>query len=564
MLRNFPPLLLIIAGVLLGLNLLQAAQTELLFDEAYYWYYAQHPAWGYFDHPPMVAWMIALGSLLFDGELGTRLVACLMGIGTLGLLWSMIGSPQKKEFIPQISIWLLSIVLLHAYGFLSLPDTPLIFFTALFLWVYRKFLGRPGWLTALSLGLTMAALMYSKYHGALVILFVLFSNLKLLKNRWAWLALVVSLLAYAPHLNWLYQQDFVSVEYHLFERPNQPYSFTKFTLGYFVNLLALFGLTFPLVYRGIWRYKPADQWGKTLRSLVWGILIFFFISSLQRRVQTQWLIAGCIPAAIIIGGQMLENASLRKWVVRAGLANIIILLYLRIWLVVPGALPMYFETHGNKTWVSEVDALAGGAKVIFENSYRQAAMYQFYSGKTSYSLNNAFYRKNQYSIDNSEAHFQGERVFLSLTGPLPETPFGYKNGKGDMKYGRFIDSLDSYRQLKAGIIPANKPDSDAERINPGEIAQFWVSNSYDRPVSVQKLQFGIAYMDAYKKTLKVQALKPVFSGTDRTVLQAGDTLYFGFSLPDKWDAKHKYLRAVLRQKELPWGLNGDPQELETE
>ncbi|WP_218154990.1 ArnT family glycosyltransferase [Robiginitalea myxolifaciens] len=554
-------MLLIIPGALLGLNLLQAGQTELLFDEAYYWYYAQHPAWGYFDHPPMVAWMITLGGLLFKAELGTRLIACLMGIGTLALIWSMIGHPKKKEYIPQISVWLLSIVLLHAYGFLSLPDTPLIFFTALFLWVYRKFLDRPGGLTALGLGLTMAALMYSKYHGALVILFVLFSNLSLLKNRWAWLALGISLLAYAPHLNWLYQQDFISVEYHLFERPNQPYSFTKFTLGYLVNLLALFGLTFPLVYWGLWRYKPADQWGKALRTLTWGILIFFFISSLQRRVQTQWLIAVCIPAAIIIGNQLLENATMRKWIVRAGIANLLILGYLRIWLVVPAALPLYFETHGNKNWVAEVDTVADGAKVIFENSYRQAAMYQFYSGNPSYSLNNAFYRKNQYSIDNSEAVFQGERVFLSLTGPLPETPFAYKNGKGDTKYGQFIEALNSYRQLKAGVIHERNTASEIDGIKAGEIARFWVLNTYDQPVSLGDLQFGIAYMDAYKKTEQIQPLKPVLPDAAGAQLQPGDTLYFGFSLPEQWAEDQAYLRAVLRQKELPWGLNGDPQEL---
>ena len=97
----------------------------------------------------------------------------------------------------------------------------------------------------------MAALMYSKYHAALVILFVLFSNLQLLKNRYAWLALGVSLLCYLPHLYWLFDHDFVSLEFHLFERPNQPYNFSKFTLGFLLNLLALFGLTFPFVYKTI-------------------------------------------------------------------------------------------------------------------------------------------------------------------------------------------------------------------------------------------------------------------------------------------------------------------------
>jgi len=36
------------------INLWQAATTGLLDDEAYYWVYSQYPAWGYYDHPPMI------------------------------------------------------------------------------------------------------------------------------------------------------------------------------------------------------------------------------------------------------------------------------------------------------------------------------------------------------------------------------------------------------------------------------------------------------------------------------------------------------------------------------
>ncbi len=50
--------------ILIGLaNTLQAIFTELIYDEAYYWYFSKQLDWGYFDHPPMVAAMIALGNL---------------------------------------------------------------------------------------------------------------------------------------------------------------------------------------------------------------------------------------------------------------------------------------------------------------------------------------------------------------------------------------------------------------------------------------------------------------------------------------------------------------------
>src|SRR5712692_3775332 len=33
-------------------------------EEAYHWNFARHLDWGYYDHPPMLAWAIALGRLM--------------------------------------------------------------------------------------------------------------------------------------------------------------------------------------------------------------------------------------------------------------------------------------------------------------------------------------------------------------------------------------------------------------------------------------------------------------------------------------------------------------------
>ena len=43
-------------------------------DEVYYWTYAQHLQWNYFDHPPMVALLIRLGTfnLYLHNELFVR------------------------------------------------------------------------------------------------------------------------------------------------------------------------------------------------------------------------------------------------------------------------------------------------------------------------------------------------------------------------------------------------------------------------------------------------------------------------------------------------------------
>ena len=58
-------------GLLTGLRLAVVGLTPLSPDEAYYWVWARAPAASYLDHPPMVAWFIALGTAIAgDGVLG--------------------------------------------------------------------------------------------------------------------------------------------------------------------------------------------------------------------------------------------------------------------------------------------------------------------------------------------------------------------------------------------------------------------------------------------------------------------------------------------------------------
>ena len=68
--------------LLFGLRLWCSGKMELLPEEAYYWTYAQHPALSYYDHPPMVAWTIQLGTALFgDNELGVRMATIILAMG---------------------------------------------------------------------------------------------------------------------------------------------------------------------------------------------------------------------------------------------------------------------------------------------------------------------------------------------------------------------------------------------------------------------------------------------------------------------------------------------------
>src|ERR1700759_2436092 len=62
-------------------RLVAAAFTPLTFDEAYYWTWSKHLAGGYYDHPPMVALVIRLGTMSAgENEFGGRLASVLLGL----------------------------------------------------------------------------------------------------------------------------------------------------------------------------------------------------------------------------------------------------------------------------------------------------------------------------------------------------------------------------------------------------------------------------------------------------------------------------------------------------
>jgi len=552
---KFSRLFLYLLGALFLLNLVQSFFTELIYDEAYYWYYAQNLDWGYFDHPPMVAFLIKLSSFFFNGELGVRLMSCILGIGTVALLWTIIEHEKKKDYIVHFFLLLFAMPLLNVYGFLTLPDTPLLFFTALFLVTYKRFLTTKSIGTAIFLGLTMAALMYSKYHAVLIIFFVLLSNLKLLKNKYAWIAVTISLLAYLPHFLWLYENDLVTIKYHLFERPNQAYSFDSFTLGYLLNLIVNFGLIFPFAYWALFKKKAHGAFDKALLFLSYGIILFFLISSFHRRTQTQWVIVICIPMALLTYEYFLNNAKSRKWIYRLSIISFVILLVGRIGLAYAPLFPVVYETHGNKEWVNKVKSEVGDMPVVFENSYRRSPMYQFYSGgNTTFSLNNIHYRQNQYTIDGSEKKVQGKKVaYISLY--LKKGDFKYQDLKGGTFKGIYIDNFESYRNLRCFA------DSEPiKRYNKEQLLKVY--NPYEVDIPLEKIKLRVGYLNSYKQLKKILDLnyEPLNGAT--TVLKSKDTTNFKYSLPFTELEGLKYLKFSISENELQSGINSQTYKVE--
>ncbi len=393
------------------LSLVQAAGTELFDDEAYYWVYAQFLDWGYFDHPPMIAIMIKAGTMLFPGELGVRFFVVIMGTATLYIIEKL----TRPKDLQLFYVIVLNIAVLQIGSIIAFPDIPLLFFTALFFWVYKLFTEKQNWINALLLSIVIALLLYSKYHGLLIIFVTLISNLKMLKKPLTWLVISLSFFFYMPHIIWQIQHGLPSYYYHLFERVSPPYSIS-FISDYVAGQLLLAG---PLLgWLMIWsafKHKPNDLTQKAMKWSLGFVYILFFISSFKTRTEANWTLPLIVPI-IVLAYQYLETQEkLKRWFYSVLPVSLVLILVMRIFMLLDTPFIKNFpkdEYHFNKTWTSAIKEKANGMPVVFTNSYQRASKYWFYTGDTAFSLNTHLYRRSNYNIWPLELQLQQKPVFI--------------------------------------------------------------------------------------------------------------------------------------------------------
>lgn len=377
-------------------SLFTATHTELYFDEAYYWMYSQFPAWGYFDHPPGVAVMIALSSFLGKTELAVRLVNILLMTGGLTIIYAIV--KPKNVFIFCLTIF--SFLTFHLSGFVALPDTPFFFFALLFILAYREFLKGDEWYRYALLGSTAALMLYCKYHGVLVILFVVLSNLRLLTNYRFYLAGLLGFILFLPHIWWQVSHNFPSLQYHLLDRGSS-YKIGQ-TLEYvFGNIPYHGGLVSVALLVASFRYRPTNLWEKSLQWNLYGTLVFFFLVTFKgQHIEPNWTIF-CIFPMLYLGYRGVETAhwfpAYRKlaWVF-AG-----ILLMLKVHLIYPLVnikKDRVWDFHGSRLMGIRVQELAGD-NLIVSNNYKTTSLLNFYTNLDYYiPALNMDDRANQYSI----------------------------------------------------------------------------------------------------------------------------------------------------------------------
>ncbi len=539
-------LFLIFWGVI---NLLQALFTPLISDESYYWMYSQNPDWGYFDHPPMISLLIKAGYSIFRNELGVRLLVVFCQLLTLLVIWQLTDEEarQRKENV-LLLIMIISIMpIINIYGFVAAPDSPLLLFTAVFVLIYKKFTEQDNWKNTLLLSMVMAAIMYSKYHGALVIILVILSNIKLLKNPKFYIAGIFAVVLFLPHIYWQYSNGFPSVKYHLAERV------TAFNITnvpeYFLNLLLILNpLIFPVCVYLMIKSKIKNTVERASYFVFIGFILFFFVASFRYHIEPQWMAAAAIPMIIIVFNNIDNKSKIAAYIKWVTVFLLPLIFFTRIALAAD-FLPIKFlkkQYHETRKWAKEIEQIAGDNPVVFTNSYQNASKYTFYTKKFAHSLNNLNYRKNQYDLWNFEEQIHGKDVLY-----IPHFLSDYykeKLTKYTLSYGDsiFFRPYHDFQSLQRECIILDKELYFFSKRDMCTI-KLTLFNPYPYQINLRHIEFPVVFQVAFINKGILMYNKRIDLPEDIKVLNISDTLIFNCSFTVEDIPAGRYKLAVYSE-----------------
>lgn len=403
-------LVLLWLGVWWVANLVQAGFTQLANDEAYYHMFAERLAWGYFDHPPVTALLVWAGEHLFGGELGVRFFFTVLQPLYLWILWRLIRPADADRRDAGLFVVLSAATLmLQLYGFIAVPDGPLMFTTALFLLTFKWFSDERRW-AWLWMGAAMALMAYSKYHGALVVLFALAANPRQLLRPALYLSGAVALLLLVPHLVWQYEHDWASFAYHLSGR-NSVFK-PNYVFEFLANMLVVFNPFFLPLYVQAWRkVKPQTPVGRALKLLPVAFIAFFVLSSLRGYVQPQWVIVACFGLVYVLFTYARRHPRTRHYLMWAGGVTIGLIALVRL-VMIFNPLGIRFEVFNNPESYAAIAEAADGRPVVFRYGYAIAAKYAFYTGGEAYCQPNIRYRTHQWQFRDDDTRFIDREVLI--------------------------------------------------------------------------------------------------------------------------------------------------------
>ena len=370
-----------------------AAVAPLIDDEAYYWLWAQRLDWGYLDHPPLIAWLIALTTGTGDGSFLIRLSPLVLGVLTTYTLF-LLGRELFGARAGMIAAVLFQVVpVLAGAGLLATPDAPLLLcWVAALRFAWQALQGRPGrWLAA---GAVVGVGLLSKVPMVLLpvglVLYVAVRPARLLREWQLYAAAALAVAIFSPVLIWNAQHGWAGVDYILSGRLSTESSAVIGLTG--VEKLLEEQMPFALVL------LPAYVWALVvplrrreepltfLALTTLPALIFPFIPAYAGAwPHGNWLAPAYLSFSVVLGAAWTRPAAIMAAVNGAAILVGLLASFIPALPLLPGAEEVYGWREAGARVTAELQDLGGGAAIVTDR-YQVAAQLGYHSRGASVTV----------------------------------------------------------------------------------------------------------------------------------------------------------------------------------
>ncbi|HXR59193.1 MAG TPA: glycosyltransferase family 39 protein [Burkholderiales bacterium] len=269
-----------------------AAVAPVTADEAYFILWGRNPALGYYDHPPMIGWLLAPLASVSEAPWLMRLpavvVPALVALGVRATLAAWFGAGEAKANLAGLAVLLAP---LNVWNVLITTDTPLILFGAASMLAFLRGVQRnsSGWF--FSSGLLLGLAFLSKYFAVLLGLAFLVHCLTRRTLKPFFLVFAGGLPFGLLNLYWNYEACWCNVMFNAINRHDDAGLAWSTPLLY-AAALAYFAA--PLFWYA-WRERARLGWEDPARRalvLAWVVpLTVFAVLSPVKRIGLHWLLS---------------------------------------------------------------------------------------------------------------------------------------------------------------------------------------------------------------------------------------------------------------------------------
>ncbi|HEY9069900.1 MAG TPA: glycosyltransferase family 39 protein [Candidatus Ozemobacteraceae bacterium] len=384
------------------IRLAMGMTLELSPDEAYYWELARRPDWSYFDHPPLVAWMIAaFRHLLGDTPLAVRLPV-LITLPVVCRALYLIG----RDTLNDPAAGLLGSLLVHltpagmALGLITTPDTPLALFWSIGMVVFLAALRTDATACWLVTGICLGFGALGKYNMiffvpavAVVILAFPAYRSRLVTGRF-WLMVILAAIGTLPILYWNSRHDWASFRFQFAHGFKPSPKNILSNIGEFLG--GQMGTIGPFLYPVFWWVALrglVDGWRRNdpgrvfLALLALPMMLFFVRRGLSSKVEANWPQIAYLSLMPLAAEWLLAVPAARRsrilWVVgpSAALALLVTVQAMTLILPLPPRADISIRLHGWQTMgakLREIDAVTGHTHLFVGQGGPLTALVSFY------------------------------------------------------------------------------------------------------------------------------------------------------------------------------------------